>query len=172
MGRQVTRGATAVVLAAVLAVGVSGCSDGGDGGGSSAASKAASAAESAAGEVTAAASSLASEGSAALASATAEVRDQLDSIKGGVDAKDEVRLGSTSVTDDHATVTVTARNTADSQKSFAVQVDFKDQSGNLLDAVVVTVSDVAAQGSGTATARSTRSLSGEVKAEVGTALRY
>ncbi|MFI1029490.1 FxLYD domain-containing protein [Streptomyces sp. NPDC020951] len=147
---------------------------------SSAASKAASAAESAArsvaGEATAAASSLASSlassASDAYASATAEVGRELDEIKGGTDVKDDVKLGTPAADGDRSTVEVTVTNSADSTKSFAVQVDFEDASGNRLDAVLVTVSDVAAGKTGKATARSNRTLSGEVKTEVAKAVRY
>ncbi|MCH0568582.1 hypothetical protein I3F60_04790 [Streptomyces sp. MUM 136J] len=177
MAGQVTRGTATVVLAVVLAAGVSGCSDNGGGGTSDAASKAASVASSVASsvgaEVTAAASSLASQGASALASATAEVGRTLESIKNSVDAKDDVKLGAPSTDDSgRTTVTVTADNTADSEKSFAVQVNFRNGDGTLLDVVVVTVADVAAGSSGEATARSTHTLTGTVKAEVGTALRY
>ncbi len=162
MSGQVTRAATAALLAAVLAAGASGCSDDDNGAASDAASKAASAAE-----------SLASRGSDALASATAEAGEALESIKGGIDAKDEVKLGKPGTDDDgRTTVTVTADNTADDTKSFAVQVEFHGEDGKLQDMVVVTVSDVAAGASKTATARSTHKLSGSVTAEVGTALRY
>ncbi|MFF9279159.1 FxLYD domain-containing protein [Streptomyces griseosporeus] len=168
MSGRMTRGTAAVVLTAVLGAVAGGCSD--DGGGvSGAASKAASAGA----EVTAAASSLASRGASALASATAEVRRRLDSVKGGVDARDDVKLGKPATDDDgRTTVRVTARNTADGKKSFAVQVDFLDGDGNLLDTVLVTVRDVAAGASGEATARSTHPLSGSVQVRVATALRY
>ncbi|MGW2048793.1 FxLYD domain-containing protein [Streptomyces sp. NPDC001858] len=143
---------------------------------SSAASKAASAAESAArsvaGEATAAASSLASEAGDAYASATAELGRELDEIKGGTDVADDVKLGTPEADGDRSTVEVTVTNRADSTKSFAVQVDFEDASGNRLDLVLVTVSDVAAGKTGTATARSNRTLSGEVKTQVGRAVRY
>ena len=142
--------ALTVVLAAGLATG---CSD--DGTASSAASKVASAARSAASEATAAAGR------------------QLDEIKGGIDAKGDVHLGTPSVGGDgRAAVEVTVDNTTGSTKSFAVQIDFTDPGGNTLDAVVMTVSDVAAGKSGTGTARSTRKLSGEVKAKVERAVRY
>ncbi|MCX4885581.1 MULTISPECIES: hypothetical protein [unclassified Streptomyces] len=148
------------VLAVAVAASLTGCSD--DTTPSSAVSKAASAA-----------TSLASRGSEALASATAEAGRKLDEVKGSVDAKDSVKLGPpTKDGDGRTTVPVTAHNTASSAKSFAVQVNFDDAGGNLLDTVVVTLSDVAAGKSGEATARSTHKLSGEVKAEVGTALRY
>ncbi|MEV8464574.1 MULTISPECIES: FxLYD domain-containing protein [Streptomyces] len=168
MSGRMTRGTAAVVLTAVLGAGAGGCSD--DGGGvSGAASKAASVGA----EVTAAASSLASQGASALASATAEVRRKLDSVKGGVDARDDVKLGKPATDGDgRTTVSVTARNTADGKKSFAVQVDFQDGDGTLLDTVLVTVRDVAAGGSGEATARSTHRLSGSVQVRVATALRY
>ncbi|MFE9020384.1 FxLYD domain-containing protein [Streptomyces sp. NPDC007808] len=118
-------------------------------------------------------SSAASKAASAFASATAEAGRKLDDIKGGVDAKDAVQLGEpTTDADGRATVQVTVRNTTDSTRSFAAQIDFRDEDGNLLDAAVVTVADVAAGGSGTGTARSTRDLSGEVRAEVARAVRY
>lgn len=117
--------------------------------------------------------SVASKAASAYASATAEAGRRLDDIKGGIDAKSSVRLGDPSTdSDGRATVEVTAQNTTDSTKSFAVQVNFKDENGNLLDASVVTVSDVAANESGRGTARSTRDLSGDVRAEVERAVRY
>ncbi|GAA2239024.1 hypothetical protein GCM10010232_27390 [Streptomyces amakusaensis] len=111
---------------------------------------------------------------AAVASATAAVDRKLDDIKDGADAKDEITLGAPGKDGDgRTTVKVTAANTADSAKSFAVQVDFRDSGGNLLDTTLVTVSDVPAKGSKDGTARSNRKLSGdEVKTEVGRALRY
>jgi hypothetical protein len=158
------RGAAGAVLVAVAAT-TAGCS-GNSGNPAGNASKAASAAASAA-------SSLASRGTGALASASAEARRKLDEAKGGVNAKNQVTLGTVAIGGDgRAAVGVTARNTAGSAKSFAVQVNFTDKSGNLLDVVVVTVKEVAAGVSGTGTARSNRKLSGEIHAAVGTALRY
>jgi hypothetical protein len=140
--------------------GLTGCS--GDSSPSSVASKAASAV-----------ASIGAQATGAIASATAEAGRRLDEVKNGVDAKDAVKLG-TPTTDSagRSTVEVTVTNSAGSAKSFAVQVEFKDTGGNLLDTVVVTVSDVPAGKSATATARSNRSLSGSVRAAVGTALRY
>jgi hypothetical protein len=105
-------------------------------------------------------------------SATASAGKKLDELKGGIDAKDAVRLGRPTTADGQASVKVTAENSASSTKSFGVQVNFTDTSGNTLDTVVVTLSDVPAGKSGDATARSNRSLSGQVKAEVARALRY
>ncbi|MDN3023561.1 hypothetical protein [Streptomyces sp. S.PB5] len=151
--RRAPAAAAAAVLTALA--GLTGCSD--DDTPASVASKAAS---------------LASQGADVFASATAEVGERFDDIKNGVDVKDDVKVGTPTSTGGRAEVEVTAANTGDSQKSFLVQVDFTDGDGNFLDAVAVTVSDVAAGASGTATARSNRDLSGEVKAEVGRAVRY
>ncbi|MFS4092298.1 hypothetical protein [Streptomyces sp. AF1A] len=156
------RGAAGAALVAVTAAGCSGDSGSPSGDVSKAASAAASAA-----------SSLASRGTDALASASAQARRELDEAKGGVNAKNQVTLGTVTIGGDgRAAVGVTARNTAGSAKSFAVLVNFTDRNGNLLDVVVMTVKDVAAGASGTGTARSNRKLSGEIRATVGTALRY
>jgi hypothetical protein len=125
------------------------------------------------GNAVSAASSLASKASGALASATAEARRRLDEVKNGVNAKDEVKLGAvTRAADGRVTAPVTVRNTAGATKSFVVQVNFTDASGNLLDTVVVTVQNVTAAQSAAATARSNRKLPGDVRAEVPTAIRY
>jgi hypothetical protein len=118
-------------------------------------------------------SSVASRAASAFASATAEAGRQLDDIKGGIDAKDAVQLGDpTTDSDGRTTAEITAENTTDATKSFAVQVNFRNENGDLLDATVVTVSDVAAGETGKGTARSTRDLGGDAKAEVARALRY
>ncbi|MFD7939783.1 FxLYD domain-containing protein [Streptomyces sp. NPDC059755] len=166
--------ATAICCATVL----TGCSDDDTPSSvSSAASKAASAAESLGREATAAASSLASgfasEASSAFASASASASRELDEIKDGVDVKSDVKLGTPDTDQDgRATVEVTVTNTTDASKSFAVQIDFTDSSGNRLDTVVTTVSDVAAGKTGKETAHSNRTLSGQVKAAVARAVRY
>ncbi|MFJ7075407.1 hypothetical protein [Streptomyces sp. NPDC098781] len=117
--------------------------------------------------------SVASKAASAYATATAEPGRRLDDITGGVDVKGSVSVGkATTDSGGRASAEVTARNTTGSTRSFAVQVDFKDDSGNLLDATVVTLSDVAGGESGKGTARSTRDLSGDVRAEVARAVRY
>jgi hypothetical protein len=120
-----------------------------------------------------AASSLASEAGNALASATAEAGRQFDEFKNGVNAKGDVKVSDVSTdSDGRSTTKVTVTNPTSSSKSYAVQIDFRDQSGgNLLDTAVVTVDDVAAGAAKDATARSNRTLSGEVTAEVARAVR-
>jgi len=163
----------AVLLMACVVAGVTSCSDNNSPTTSAGRSKAASAASSAASAASSAVASLASEGASALASASAEAKRRLDEVTNGLNTKNDVSLGApASAGDGRITVAVTAHNTADSAKSFVVQVSLHDRSGNLLDTVVVTVHDVAAGKDGSATARSNRKLSGPVRAEVARALRY
>ncbi|MET8860526.1 MULTISPECIES: hypothetical protein [unclassified Streptomyces] len=161
----------AVSVVAALAAQLTACSD--DSSPSSTASKAASAASRAASAVSEAASA-ATEAGDALASATAEAGRKFDEFKGGADAKDEVKIDGTASpdSDGRATVKVTAANPTSSAKSYVVQVDFRDQSGNLLDTTVVTVNDVAGNASKDGTARSNRSLTGDVKTDVARAARH
>ncbi|MCH0538897.1 hypothetical protein I3F58_04865 [Streptomyces sp. MUM 203J] len=168
------RGVTALALAAVLAAGAAGCAD--DDGGSplDRASAAASAAASVGSDVASAAASAASRAPEVLASATAEVGRKFEEITDGVDARDDVALG-TPVTDGETgrtLVEVTVQNSTGSERSFIVQVNFHDQDGSLVDVAVVTVRDVAAAATGTATARSTHELPSGVTADTGAALRF
>ena len=159
--RHRTRWATGgAALALALSAALTGC--GGDYSPSDAASKA----ESAVG-------SIASGASEAVESATAEAGRRLDDIQDGIDVKGDVRIG-TPVTgsDGRVRAEVTVRNTDDSTRSFAVQVDFKDSGGGLVDTAIVTVDHVQAGESATATARSTPDLSGDVRTDVARAERY
>lgn len=160
-GRGV-RGVQALLLAAAVATTAVGCSDEDGTGASDAASKAASAA-----------SSLASKGSDVVASATAAAQEKLAGFKDGVDAKGDVRLGDvTKDGDGRSTVKFTVTNGSDSAKSYAVQINFRDKDDKLVDTVVVSVDDVQPDKKKDATARSNRTLDGDVTAEVGTALRH
>ncbi|MEU9138301.1 FxLYD domain-containing protein [Streptomyces sp. NPDC048404] len=154
----------AVCVVAALAAQLTACSD--DSSPSDAASKAASAASRAA--------SAATRAGDTLASATAEAGRRFDDFKSGVDAKDEVKLDGTASpdSDGRVTVEVTATNPTSSAKSYVVQVNFRDTGGNLLDTTVVTVNDVAGGASKDGTARSNRSLTGDVKTDVARAARH
>ncbi|WP_167409702.1 hypothetical protein [Streptomyces africanus] len=117
--------------------------------------------------------SYASRASEAVESATAEAGRRLDDIRGGIDVKGDVKAGRPTVgSDGRARAEVTVTNTDDSERSFAVQVDFTDAGGRLTDTVIVTVDHVQAGDTATATARSTHDLSGQVRAEVPRAVRY
>ncbi|MFI8350728.1 hypothetical protein [Streptomyces sp. NPDC085596] len=155
-----TRRAAGTALVMALGVAVTGCSDGSSPSGQ--ASKAASAA-----------SSLASRASGTVASATAEAKRKLDKVKGGVNAKKDVSVGKVTTGKDGVPATeVSAKNTTGDGKSFVVQVNFRDAKGDLEDTVVVNVDDVAAGATGRATARSHRKLTGDIRVDVGTALRH
>ncbi|MEV7614248.1 hypothetical protein [Streptomyces sp. NPDC089799] len=164
----VGRGLAGAALVAMAVLGSAGCS-GTQESASDAASKAASAAQSAGAEVSAAASKAA--GAASSAAGVAE--NKLDEIKNGVEAKDEVALGEPSAdSEGYVKVPVTVQNTDAAKKSFAVQVNFKDESGNKVDTVIVTIDDVAGKATGRGTARSTHRLPGSVTAETERAVRY
>ncbi|MEU2910288.1 hypothetical protein ACFYM3_24445 [Streptomyces massasporeus] len=117
--------------------------------------------------------SIASGASEAIESATAEAGRRLDDIQDGIDVKGDVQIG-TPVTgsDGRVRAEVTVRNSDDSTRSFAVQVDFKSSGGDLVDTVIVTVDHVQAGESATATARSTHDLSGDIRTDVARAVRY
>ncbi|MGW4897000.1 FxLYD domain-containing protein [Kitasatospora sp. NPDC004240] len=111
--------------------------------------------------------------SSAAASAQAAASSAIASIKGGLDAKADVTLGAVAASSDgRVEVPLTVRNPGQQAYKYGVQVNFTDASGNLLDAVVVNVPEVAAGQSAQATAQSNRALSGEVKAVVANAVRY
>lgn len=175
-GHWVRNVVAAAVAAGIVSTAATGCSNNSNtsttstpSAGASIRSKISSAASAA----SSAASSLASQASSALASASAEARRKLDEVKGGVDVKGDVKLGAVAIgSDGRATAPVTVHNTAGSAKSFAVQVNFKDKNGNLVDTVVVTVDGVAAGKTADAKATSHRKLAGGVGATVGTAVRY
>jgi hypothetical protein len=168
---------TAGPAVAVLAAGVAlaGCSSGSTP--SSAVSSAAAAVRSKASELASEASSavggLASSAQSALASAEAAASSAVAGVQGGLDAKADVTLG-TAVTDaDGKTdVPVTVVNHDSQPRTYTIQVDFKDASGNRLDVSVLTVPEVAAGATAQATATSNRKLTGDVKVSVGAALRY
>ncbi|MFD8598882.1 hypothetical protein ACFV1L_28155 [Kitasatospora sp. NPDC059646] len=130
----------------------------------------ASAAESATAKIGSAA---ASAGASAASSAAAAASSALASVKGGLNAKDDVAVGAaTTGSDGKAEATLTVTNHGSQPGKYTIQVNFDDASGNLLDATVVSVPEVAAGATSQATARSNRSLNGPVTAVVANALRY
>ncbi|MER8182778.1 hypothetical protein [Kitasatospora sp. NPDC094015] len=172
--------AVALVAAVLGGVALSGCSS--DSSPSPAVSSAlqsglsaaASAAQSlASGATSGAASVAASVAASAVSSAQAAASSALSSVKGGLDAKSDISLGGvTPASDGRLQVPLTVKNGGSQAYQYTVQVNFKDQSGNLLDVVVLTVPEVAAGGTAQSTATSNRTLSGNVTAEVASALRY
>lgn len=141
---------------------------------SSPASSAASAVKSGASDLASAASSAAASAvTAGASSAEAAASSALEDVKGGLDAKSDVILGSVATgSNNKAEVPVTVTNHDSKSRSYTIVVNFKDQSGNLLDVAVVEVADVAAGKTTHATAKSNRDLTGTVTAEVSNALRY
>ena len=114
----------------------------------------------------------ASSAGSAASSVVSQGASILGQIKDGVDAASDVKAGPVSVgADGHATAEITASNPTGSEHDYTVAVSFSDQNG-VRDVVVVNVPEVAAHGSGTASARSTRKLSGPLTAKVTAAVRH
>ncbi|MFB7311169.1 hypothetical protein [Streptomyces sp. NPDC056192] len=148
-----------MLLTAVVASAAAACTD--DGSPAGTVSKAASAVESAA-----------SRGGDVVASASAAAQEKLQNFKNGVNAGKDVKAGAVTEQGGRATAKITVTNSTESAKSYIVQINFRDPSGNLLDSTVVTVDDVQPGTPKDATARSNRTLAGDVTAEVGRALRH
>nr|WTB30682.1 hypothetical protein OG781_15320 [Streptomyces sp. NBC_00830] len=148
-----------MLLTGVVASAAAACTD--DGSPSSTVSQAASAVASAA-----------SRGGDVVASASAAAQEQLQNFKNGVNAGKDVKAGKVTEQGGRATTKITVTNSTDSAKSYIVQINFRDPSGNLLDSTVVTVDDVQPGTPKDATARSNRTLAGDLTAEVGRALRH
>lgn len=114
----------------------------------------------------------ASSAGSAASSVVSQGVSALGQIKDGVDAASDVKAGPVSVgADRHATAEITAANPTGSEHDYTVAVSFSDQNG-VQDVVVVNVFKVPAHGSGTASARSTRTLSGPLTAKVTAAVRH
>ncbi|MFD7947365.1 hypothetical protein, partial [Streptomyces sp. NPDC059744] len=148
-----------MLLTAVVASAAAACTD--DGSPAGTVSKAASAVESAA-----------SRGGDVVASASAAAQEKLQNFKNGVNAGKDVKAGAVTEQGGRATAKITVTNSTESAKSYIVQINFRDPSGNLLDSTVVTVDDVQPGTPKDATARSNRTLAGDVTAEVARALRH
>lgn len=137
--------------------------------GASAAASAASALASAAGGAGSAIASAQAQASAAVSAASSAV----SGIKGGLDVKGDIAVGAvTTGSDGKPQVTLTITNHGQQSYRYAIQVNFTDESGKVLDATAVTVPDVAVGQSAQATAHGHRDLSGTVKAEVANAVGY
>lgn len=134
------------------------------------ASQAASAAGSAASGLT---SSAASAAASAASSAQAAASSALAGVQGGFDATGDVTLGSvTTASDGRSEVPVAVTNHQTDSNRYTVEVTFKDSSGSVVDAVVVSIPTLAAGQTAHVTARSNRDLTAPVTASVDVALRY
>ncbi|MFJ6696551.1 FxLYD domain-containing protein [Streptomyces sp. NPDC091272] len=169
---RATRATRAAVLVAALALTATACGDDDKAKAGDVVSNATKKAGEAAASATAKAGEAGEKAKEAYASASASASAKFAEIKDGADAKDEVKAGAVKAAGDRSTAEVTATNKQDKEKTYTVQVDFRDGDGNRLDTVVVNVKDVAAGKNATATARSNRTLNGDVKAEIAKAVRH
>ncbi|MFJ7911122.1 FxLYD domain-containing protein [Kitasatospora sp. NPDC096204] len=137
--------------------------------GASAAASAASALASAAGGAGSAIASAQAQASAAVSAASSAIAG----IKGGLDVKGDIAVGAvTTGSDGKPQAPLTITNHGQQSYRYAIQVNFTDESGKVLDAAAVTVDDVAPGQSTQAAAHAHRDLSGTVKAEVANAVGY
>ncbi|NEA59529.1 hypothetical protein G3I60_36555 [Streptomyces sp. SID13666] len=168
MKRQINRCAAAALAVMLGWAGLTGCSS--DSPASAPASSAASAVRSGASSAASAASSAAAS---AAASAQAAASSALENVKGGLDAKADVTLGPlTTGSDGRTDVPVKVTNHDAKSRRYTGLVNFKNQSGTVVDVSALNVPEVAAGATADATARSNRTLTGTVTAEVLSALRY
>ncbi|MBT2444379.1 hypothetical protein J7E93_30655 [Streptomyces sp. ISL-36] len=107
-----------------------------------------------------------------VSSATAAAASKMGEVKDGVNATGDVKAGPTAKDGDRTTAEVTATNPQDRKADYTILVNFRDGDGKLLDTVVLNIDGVDPGRSGTGTARSNRTLSGETTAEIGQALRH
>ncbi|MCF2532039.1 hypothetical protein [Yinghuangia soli] len=109
----------------------------------------------------------------AVRSAADEARSEFDRIKDGVDAKPDTRVGTAETRPDgRMAVPLTVENTGNDTVDFLVLVEFRNQAGEFVDAVLVRIEDVPAGQEGKATAVSRVKLSPEATAAVSRALRH
>jgi hypothetical protein len=156
-------GATALTLAALSAAG---CGSGSSSTAAKASSQASSVISSAASQAGSAASEAESSASSAVSSALAE-------ITGGATAASDVTAGPVTIgSDGRAVSQLTVHNPTSEAHDYTISVEFDDAGGNLLDVTLVTVSNVPAGGSATATARSNRTLSGPLSVKITNAIRH
>lgn len=161
--RRLYAGAAAFALAGLSAAG---CGSGTSSARAKASSQASSAVSSLASQGGSAASQAASSASSAASSALARITE-------GATAASDVTAGPvTTGSDGRAECRLTVSNPTPDTHDYTVSVAFDDPNGNLLDATVVTVAKVSAQGTATATARSNRNLSGSLAAKITAAIRH
>lgn len=155
------------MTAVVVAAGMTACSDS-DETPASVASKAGKAVESA----TAKASDLVASASAQVDKIKESASAKVNAVKGGINAKGDVKAGPTKEDGSHVATEITATNGSGKTADYTVLVNWKDSSGNVLDATVVNIDGVPAGGTKSATANSNRDLSGTPAAEIGQAVRH
>ncbi|MFF8834118.1 hypothetical protein [Streptomyces sp. NPDC015130] len=110
--------------------------------------------------------------SSATAAVASAAQDKMNEVKDGVNATADVKAGGTSTDGDRTVAEITATNPKDQNADYTIMVNFRDDSGNLLDAVVLNINGVAPGASKSGTARSNRTLSGATTAEIAQALRH
>ncbi|MFI6419435.1 hypothetical protein ACIBG6_18835 [Streptomyces sp. NPDC050842] len=110
--------------------------------------------------------------SSATAAVASAAEEKMNEVKDGVNATGDVKAGTTSTDGDRTIAEITATNPQDKTADYTVMVNFRDDSGNLLDSVVLNINGVEPGASKSGTARSNRTLTGATTAEIAQALRH
>lgn len=110
--------------------------------------------------------------SSATAAVASAAEEKMNEVKDGVNATGDVKAGTTSTDGDRTIAEITATNPQDKNADYTVMVNFRDDSGNLLDVVVLNINGVEPGASKSGTARSNRTLTGATTAEIAQALRH
>ncbi|MFD7323121.1 hypothetical protein ACFV9D_18820 [Streptomyces sp. NPDC059875] len=110
--------------------------------------------------------------SSATAAVASAAQEKMNQVKDGVNATGDVKAGPTKADGDRTVAEITATNPQDKNADYTIMVNFRDSDGNLLDAVVLNIDGVEPGKSKTGTARSNRTLSGSITAEIAQALRH
>ncbi|MEU3748563.1 MULTISPECIES: hypothetical protein [Streptomyces] len=110
--------------------------------------------------------------SSATAAVASAAEEKMNEVKDGVNATADVKAGETSADGDRTVAEITATNPKEQNADYTIMVNFRDDSGNLLDAVVLNINGVEPGASKSGTARSNRTLSGATTAEIAQALRH
>ncbi|MYW00863.1 hypothetical protein [Streptomyces sp. SID3343] len=163
MASKYGRTAAALTITAALTLTAAACGDDDNGGGDN---------KSAPTTIPSALESAGEDAKDALASASASAAAKLDEIKGGLDAKSDASIGRPEADGDRTKAEVTVDNKTDKTADYTLLVQFRNDDGKLLDAVVLTVDDVGAGKQSKATARSHFKLTGATKADVGRVIRH
>ncbi|MFD3661563.1 hypothetical protein ACFWVF_13370 [Streptomyces sp. NPDC058659] len=110
--------------------------------------------------------------SSATAAVASAAEEKMNEVKDGANATGDVKAGAASSDGDRTVAEVTATNPQDKNADYTIMVNFRDDGGNLLDTVVLSINGVEPGASKSGTARSNRTLSGATTAEIAQALRH
>jgi hypothetical protein len=163
MASKYGRTAGALSITAALTLTAAACGDNDSNGGDN---------KSAPTAISSALQSAGAEAKGALASVSASAAAKLDEIKGGLDATSDASVGQPQADGDRTKAEVTVDNKTGKTVDYTVLVEFRNDAGNLLDAVVLNIDQVGAGKQAKSTARSHYKLTAATRADIARAIRH